>query len=148
MGYRSDVHMLFYSSKELMDAFIVRCKMEGHYKLFTEGNGLDLEEKWIKIWKRTVRAWEFREESIEWYDGFSFVAAMNKMRDVADEMEIAWEFVRVGEDREDIEMKHGDQDDYEGLLSVRREITTDYSEVDNPDTEDKADEETQLSALE
>lgn len=147
MGYRSDVHILFYSNKELMDAFIVRCKMEGHYRLFTEGNGLDLEEKWIKVYRKPYRAWEFREESIKWYDSFSFVTAMQHMLDLADEMGVMWESVRVGEDHNDIVISSGDGDN-ECILGVRREITTDYSEVDGPITEDKADEETQLSALE
>lgn len=148
MGYRSDVHVLFYDTKERMDAFIVRCKMEGHYQKFSTGSGLDLEEKWIKVYKTTFRAWEFRNDYLKWYDSFGEVQAMQQMMHVADDMQIAWEFVRIGEDQEDIDMKRGEQDNYECLLGVKREITTDFEEVDNPNTEDPADEEVGLSTNE
>lgn len=140
MGYRSDVHVVFYDTKDRMDAFIVRCKMEGHYQKFNTGSGLDLEEKWIKLYKTTFRAWEFRNDYLKWYEDFAEVKAMNAIMHVADDMDIAWEFVRIGEDHEDVEVKRGNQDVYECLLGIKREITTDYEEVDNPETEEKETE--------
>lgn len=144
MGYRSDIHIVIYGEADKMDAFIVRCKMNGLHAVFTK-SGLELEEKWIKLYTKVYKGWVFKHDYIKWYDSYPEVIGMKQILDLTEEMDVWYEMMRVGENIEDVEYKYSDEK-HECILMLRRSIDTDYSEVKDPNAE--ADHECPTDALE
>jgi hypothetical protein len=126
MGYRSDIKAVFYTSdKEQWPA--LRLFVDENFPEALKG---DLE----MIGSSTYCGYVFSCEGVKWYDGYDDVKAYNKF--VADyeelienaegDEELPWmyEFLRIGEDTEDIEATQAGDAQY--LLRVRREIDCDF----------------------
>lgn len=124
MGYRSDVHALFYTTRK-EDMPVLKLFMDENYPKDLH----DLEE----ISSNRIYGYEMKYENVKWYSEYSDVKAFDAFRtkylsllDAQEEngKEWAFEFVRIGEDTEDVEC--GSSMASVGVLSVSRRIECDY----------------------
>jgi len=124
MGYRSDVHALFYTMHK-EDLPLLKLFMDENYP---EKN-IDLEE----ISSNRIYGYEMKYENTKWYSDYEDVKAFDAFRtkylallDAQEEngKEWAFEFVRIGEDTEDVECEQSMASI--GVLSVSRSIECDY----------------------
>jgi hypothetical protein len=122
MGYRSNVCIIFYARKP------------EHYpviKLFVEEN-FPAKEDGYELFTKTEHPekcmLEYRAEDVKWYDSFNSVqdteAFMDKFAEMFDsgdnEIIGAYEFIRTGEELEDIEERRSSYADY--FLGISREF--------------------------
>ena len=122
MGYRSAVHAMFYTTKK-EDLPVLKLYMDENYPKDLH----DLEE----ISSNRIYGYEMVYEDVKWYESYDDVKAFNafkaKYLALLDEQEDGkkwkFEFVRIGEDIEDVELE---QHDSECVLSVSRSIECDY----------------------
>lgn len=124
MGYRSDVKII--TTKEGWDMLDKAVKAASDIT--------DDEIKWyltrndhckrICNGKYMLGEWE----DIKWYDwGCEDVSTFMKTLGQLDESHIPYNFIRVGEDYEDIEMREGEEyDEHMPSLDLRREIEITY----------------------
>jgi hypothetical protein len=124
MGYRSDVHALFYTMQK-EDLPLLKLFMDENYPK----NLHDLEE----ISSNRIYGYEMKYENVKWYSDYEDVKAFTAFRtkylallDAQEEngKEWAFEFVRIGEDTEDVECEQSMAS--LGVLSVSRSIECDY----------------------
>ena len=126
MGYRSDVKAVFYTSdKEQWPA--LRLFVDEN---FPEGLKGDLEV----IGSTVYSGYVFSCNSVKWYDSYPDVQAYNKfveqymdlIENAEEGHELPWmyEFIRIGEDTDDIETENAGNCDY--VLQVRREIDCEF----------------------
>lgn len=122
MGYRSDVTFAFYTRNQEAVPFAA-------LKLWFDENYPHREAR--EEWEARIETgddWITVEyHDVKWYPGYTHVEAANRaMRTFIDTFEandkdnVAYEFVRVGEETEDIEEDRTNYCDYR--LGVRREI--------------------------
>ena len=122
MGYRSAVHALFYTTKK-EDLPVLKLYMDENYPKDLH----DLEG----VSSNRIYGYEMVYEDVKWYESYDDVKAFNafkaKYLALIDEQEEGkkwkFEFVRIGEDIEDVELE---QHDSECVLSVIRSIDADY----------------------
>jgi hypothetical protein len=100
-------------------------------KLYMDENfPKELEEELRLIKNGYYQGYMFHESDVKWYDSYSEVAAFQRFVsnyiELADQEEIKWayEFIRVGEDSNDIEEVSSDYADYQ--LRVCRSIDSDF----------------------
>lgn len=124
MGYRSAVHALFYTTKK-EDLPVLKLYMDENYPKDLH----DLEE----ISSNRIYGYEMVYEDVKWYESYDDVKAFNAFKakylaliDAQEEdgKEWAFEFVRIGEDTEDVECESSMAS--LGVLSVSRSIECDY----------------------
>jgi len=124
MGYRSDVHALFYTTLK-DDLPVLKLYMDENYPEDLH----DLEE----ISSNRIYGYEMKYENVKWYDDYEDVKAFTTFKtkylaliDAQEEngKEWAFEFVRIGEDTEDVECEQSMAS--LGVLSVSRSIECDY----------------------
>lgn len=118
MGYRSDVAVVIYGDARTNDEnyALVKTLMNTAFKdVFTEFES-------NAEWHDNARVLEFKFESVKWYENYPDVGRFMAMLDKIGEIEgLNYEFMRVGEDTEDIEHKSaGEYSEY--FLSVTRSI--------------------------
>lgn len=124
MGYRSDVRALFYTTHK-EDLPVLKLYMDENFpkdELFFE-----LEE----IGSNVIYGYEVVLEQVKWYESYEYVKAFEAFKTkylvLIDKQEDGkkwkFEFVRVGEDADDIEFK---QNNSAYVLSVSRKIEADY----------------------
>ena len=118
MGYRSDVAALFYATEE-KDFPVIKLWLDENFPMDTFRSNI----KWFD------RGMSFYEDNVKWYDDYeeikAFNAAVSKFiemfcEDGHEGVQGAYEFMRVGEQYDDIESDCCG--DYDNLLEVRREI--------------------------
>lgn len=122
MGYRSSIKAVFYTSAtEQWPAL----------RLFVDENFPEaLKGSLEVIGSSTYSGYVFSEEDVKWYDGYPDVQAYNKFveqyTDLVDEGVLPWmyEFIRIGEDTEDIETASAGGAGY--ILRVSRSIECDF----------------------
>ena len=123
MGYRSDVKAVFYTSdKEQWPAL----------RLFVDENFPEVLKGDLEVIGSTVYSgYVFSCNGVKWYDGYDDVKAFNKCVEaytelIEGETELPWvyEFIRIGEDTDDIETENAGNCDY--VLQVRREIDCEF----------------------
>ena len=122
MGYRSNVCIIFYARKE------------EHYpaiKLFVEEN-LPVKEGDYELFTKTEHPekcmLEYRADDVKWYPGYQSVEATDRFIDKFvelfdsedSEIEGAYEFIRIGEEMEDVVEQRSPTADY--FLGVTREF--------------------------
>ena len=119
MGYRSDVHALLYATKDKWPTL----------KLFVEENIPEMFKEDIKPFTAGIGGdligYYFYAGDVKWYPSYPDVKAFDdfvgKFVVLCDEdEELAFEFVRLGEDDTDIETNSAG--DYQYLLELRRQI--------------------------
>lgn len=122
MGYRSAVHALFYTTKK-EDLPVLKLYMDENFpKDLNDLGGIS---------SNRIYGYEMVYEDVKWYESYDYVKAFNafkaKYLALIDEQEDGkkwkFEFVRIGEGIEDVELE---QHDSECVLSVRRRIECDY----------------------
>ena len=147
MGYRSDVGYKIkfdkdlewlesvaddkknVTSKDLFNLFVTEAKSKEETKLcFDDDDGaFEIDDENLSI--------TFFAESVKWYESFEDVQCHEKLLELADEWleqhniedkfysPLRWGFVRVGEEADDIEERHGNEG-YE-LVYLTRGISFD-----------------------
>jgi len=123
MGYRSDIKAVFYT-KDTEQWPALRL-------FFDENFPKDFMEDLKVIGSEWCSGYMLSFEAVKWYDGYPDVKAYNKFvmeyTELIDgESELPWmyEFIRVGEDNDDVETVRAGDAQY--VLDVRREITCDF----------------------
>lgn len=126
MGYRSDVMAVFYTYDPMefpaMKLFIDEhmpewCKDEEHMRVFKRERG-----------EANLQGIVFDFKDVKWYPSYpdvqGFEQAMAKFEKLADEGDKwNWEFIRLGEEVEDVEQRNSYNS--EPLLYVSRSIESD-----------------------
>lgn len=122
MGYRSDVAALFYVTDK-KDFPVIKLWLDENFPMDTFKENI----RWFD------RGMVFHETEVKWYDDYeevkAFEAARKKFIDMfcKDEdghegVQGAYEFMRTGEQYDDVETD--EQGAYDGLLELKREIVT------------------------
>ena len=108
MGYRSQVRSVIYGNPEIVNTLLVKTKLMDNtvFKEFKDNIRVDVLEK-IKFIELVGEEWK-------WYDDFKEVKAWQQLLNDANELGLATEFVRVGEESGDIETIQNDGDGDEG----------------------------------
>jgi hypothetical protein len=118
MGYRSDVKALIYpvsGEHNLLNYDKLKTLMNTTFKdVFDAWN-----DEYFK-WNDEHRVLEFSADSIKWYDGYPDVARFTRFLSEVQELEYEYEFIRLGEDMDDVE--DDSTGDSEGYLYVSRSI--------------------------
>lgn len=127
MGYRSDVTVLLYCST----------KVEApELELFVKTNWPENDFLALERLERAQRlAFQLKLEGVKWYEGYPEVDDVNQFLEKLDNVmsarydagqpcSWAYEFARVGEDYEDIEMRRSEPSEY--LLHVVRHIESEF----------------------
>ena len=117
MGYRSDVKALIYPASgdtNLLEYDKLKLLMNTTFK--------DVFDSLVDnfYWNDTHRALEFTATSIKWYESFPEVALFPKFLADVQELGYEYEFIRIGEDTDDIE--DDSTGDAHGFLYVSRSI--------------------------
>jgi len=124
MGYRSNVMAVFYTYEPSEFPAM---------KLFIDENVPEWfkDEEYMSTFERTdnLQGIKFYLTDVKWYESYSdiqgFEQALKKFEKLADEgNKWYWEFVRLGEEVEDIEERHGYNSD--NLIYVSRSIECDF----------------------
>ena len=121
MGYRSDVMAAFYATKDNAAAL----------KLYVDENfPEELKDCLRPIKNGQYVGYLFNESDVKWYDSYPEVIEFNRFvsnyLELAEQEEICWayEFIRIGEDSNDIEETQSDYADNQ--LRVSRSIESDF----------------------
>lgn len=131
MGYRSDVHAVFYTNED--DWPVLKLFFDENFPMEQLGAGVR------ELKSEQLRGYYFLETHTKWYESYPEVQAFDtfvgKLLSYinADENAQPWryEFVRIGEDDDDMEIvREGDCD---WLLNPERTVRTDFKEIDNED---------------
>ena len=148
MGYRSDITAVFYTMQghspnktpeeneqaELRNIATLDMYMRENFPEALKEEGVDGDGlRRISHGGRVI--WEFVATNVKWYDTYGEVKAFeefwNRFLDIADMAEdgdepVAWacEFIRIGENMEDIEERSSTDSDW--LLQVNRTIERNY----------------------
>ena len=125
MGYRSDIKAVFYTEQEEKWPVL---------KLYIDENFPNKEWSLKRIKSKHCYGYVFSAEDVKWYPNYIDVAAFDKFvaayRDLIssgeDSFPWVYEFIRIGEDTEDIELDSEGNCSY--LLTVSRSIETDFQE--------------------
>jgi hypothetical protein len=129
MGYRSEVKAVFYAPKEKWATL----------KLYIDENfptvGDLIKDEDLKEFETDISCgYLFEQDDVKWYPNYAEVIAFNEFvsaflelaeGDNADQLEWSYEFVRLGENYDDIETVQSDDCSY--LLDVRREVLVNFS---------------------
>ena len=125
MGYRSAVESIIYGDPERIDLFVVKHKIIGAevcaFEEFKES--LSVQEYDQRIWGRTENGVDDKPTVVKqkvihlmgdgwkWYETYDDVKAWMALLEDAEEFGLQYEFVRVGEETDDIErMSSGDDE--------------------------------------
>jgi hypothetical protein len=120
MGYRSQVAVVIYGDHRDPKKYeLLKTLMNTAFKdVYTEFEA-------NATWHDSKGVLEFAMEDVKWYDSYSDVIAFNAMLVDIDKIEgFNYEFVRIGENADDIDEQYGGNN-CEHTLSVTRKIEVD-----------------------
>lgn len=123
MGYRSVVKVLVYAERNGVDNTVEKYEQ---LKTLMNTTFKDVYDYWEDphfTWDDEHRVLKFSADSIKWYDGYPEIASFEHFLEMVDGLGYEFEFIRVGENYEDIETRQSNNAEY--YLSVRREIEVD-----------------------
>lgn len=118
MGYRSEVLVLVYprsGEDSLLKYDQLKTLMNTTFK--------EVYDYWDDpyfTWEDKHRVLKFACEDVKWYESYPEVASFMHFIDMVDQLDYEFEFVRLGENYEDIETRYSN--DCEWYTSVRREV--------------------------
>jgi hypothetical protein len=118
MGYRSDVKALIYpvsGETNLLEYEKLKTLMNTTFKDVFEA----WDDEYFK-WNDEHRVLEFEAEGIKWYDSYPDVDRFTRFLDEVHELEYEYEFIRLGEELDDVESNN--TGDSQGFLYVSRSI--------------------------
>jgi hypothetical protein len=119
MGYRSEVKSMVYGDKELMDEFI----KDNTELLDALQDDFDGDIETIEKPARTFILLTL--DYAKWYDSYSEVARWMNLLNLADEADLKFEFIRVGEESGDIEYRRS-QNGCDYILNVVTTIEVNF----------------------
>jgi hypothetical protein len=127
MGYRSDVTALIYpdgGEHSALNYNKLKLLMNTTFKeLFDEWGGVrEGSDGWE--WNDDMLVLQFTATSVKWYDSFPEVESFVKFLGEIQELEYQYEFIRLGEDADDIE--DDCTGDANGYLSVSRSVEVSF----------------------
>lgn len=161
MGYRSHVRSLIYGDPDTMCQLVAAHTLQGG-KVFSEYFVNELRRyrltrrlynaeatargpKDERGWQPSVyddvevEVLDYYGEDVKWYDDYSDVKAWHELIDAAEELGLSTEFIRIGEESNDIDVRHNVQDDAENYLNVSTSIVDDIpDDLRNVDYEQEA----------
>jgi hypothetical protein len=126
MGYRSNVEVVFYTRDE-EQAPLLKLYVDENFPKNEELRGCLSPINAPRVW-----GYHFICDDVKWYESYTFVQEFNEFaekfvgfaesKEGADAKQLNWayEFVRLGEDANDIEEERSTNADY--ILSVSREV--------------------------
>jgi hypothetical protein len=118
MGYRSDVKALIYpvsGETNLLEYEKLKTLMNTTFRDVFEA----WDDEYLK-WDDEHRVLVFEAEGIKWYDSYPDVARFTRFLDEVHELEYEYEFIRLGEEDDDVESDS--TGDSQGFLYVTRSI--------------------------
>ena len=127
MGYRSDVTALIYPAggeHSALNYDKLKLLMNTTFKeLYDEWGGeREFEDGWE--WNDDMLVLQFVATSVKWYDSYPEIQHFVKFLEEVHELEYEFEFIRLGEEDDDVETdRSGDANSY---LSVRRAIEVSF----------------------
>jgi len=127
MGYRSDVTALIYpdgGEHSALNYDKLKLLMNTTFKqVFDEWGGeREFSDGWE--WNDNMLVLQFTATSVKWYDSYPEIEHFVKFLGEVQELEYQYEFIRIGEDTDDIESDStGDANHY---LSVNRTIEVSF----------------------
>lgn len=115
MGYRSNITAVFYTSKEKWP--VLKQYVDEHFP----------EEFKEDLTVQGERAYIFKLDNAKWYDSYPEVHAFERFvsnflefaKGVDDSTQWAYEFVRIGENSDDVEETHSNGAEYDVLSIIR-----------------------------
>jgi len=125
MGYRSVVEAVFYTRNE-EEYPLLKLYVEENFPKFWKEEDIDCLKP---IKANNVWGCHFIADNVKWYESYpeirefnEFVVKFNQLLTENERARPTWayEFVRIGEETEDIEEERSENADF--ILSVRREI--------------------------
>jgi hypothetical protein len=118
MGYRSDVAVAIYGDDRSPEKYeTLKLLMNTTFKDVNDENDAD--------WHDSKCVLMFQARDVKWYESYPEVSRFMKMLDEIGELEgFNYEFLRIGEDDDDIERKIGGEN-CDCILSVSRAIEVD-----------------------
>jgi hypothetical protein len=132
MGYRSDLRVVLYAPEK--NFALLKLWMHDEVQKLAAHEF----EPPTEITSADVRGYAFKFDDVKWYENYPDVRAFESMIDRfsalceaaagTNEPQFACEFVRVGEEAEDIECKSWGT--VYGLLSTNTSITEDYTQAE------------------
>jgi len=127
MGYRSDVTALIYPSggeHNLLEYDKLKLLLNTTFKdVWDEWGGeREFEDGWE--WDDKHRVLQFTATSVKWYESYDEIKRFTEFLAKIQELEYEYEFIRLGEEDNDIE--YDSTGDAQGYLSVRREIEVSF----------------------
>jgi len=120
MGYRSQVAVVIYGDGRDAEKYaLLKTLMNTTFKeAYTDFDG-------CAEWHDDKHVLEFKMEDVKWYEGYSdvqnFMLMLNAIGDMSG---LNYEFIRIGEDADDIDEQYGGNN-CEYILSVTRAIEVD-----------------------
>jgi hypothetical protein len=131
MGYRSDVTILFYGGEK--DYPILKLWIQENLEpVLKEYGWNDLEpyERHNQHNSLVLKGFVFKASDVKWYDSYPDVKAMedcvttfNETFGENNKTELAFDYIRLGEEYEDIEVRYSDHS--YNILNVNREVVFD-----------------------
>lgn len=123
MGYRSEVRCVIYGEPDKLQALITKHILEGS-KVFEQFK--DSLKRGEMHWaKGTIEVLELYGDSWKWYPDYPDVMAFTALRDEAPDFGLSYEFIRVGEEDDDLEIERGG-DDVLFIIDVTRDTHSNF----------------------
>jgi hypothetical protein len=115
MGYRSEVAIKIYGKERAMDAVNDFYQIK-YAELSAEGKSdvdFFMSEDYKNGFNDRGKSFRFHVDSVKWYEDYEFVKFYTSIMAEAVKLGVSVEFIRIGEDSDDIEeMFLGDDNDY------------------------------------
>ena len=128
MGYRSDVRAHVYPFRIAGDPDSTVAVADGYARLKVIMNTThkELMEYWGEnfSWNDHQQFLDFKLDYVKWYDDYPEIKTFMSFLNEIAELDFEYEFLRMGEDANDVESVTSDGSD--GLLEVRREIVSEW----------------------
>ena len=125
MGYRSAVTAAVYGDYETLTTYMAKDKLEhGDDSIFAHFKG-QLKRFEIPFHKGVLSVLMIELDHVKWYDEYIDVKSWHRFMDGCEESDLSYEFVRIGEDYDDIDRQEGGVAT-EGLLYTSVSIEKDY----------------------
>lgn len=148
MGYRSDVRSIIYGDPDKVDVLVAKYALLSRtddsifddvrvYDIRRQGemitNPAEMQPGPVEREVIVQRCIDLDGQDWKWYDDYPSVKEWNAMLAEANELELNTEFVRIGEDDNDMEIERSIPDEGDYLISISRSIQSDIDEIVNED---------------
>ena len=128
MGYRSDVRAHVYPFRIVGDPDSTVAIADGYarLKVIMNTTHTELMEYWGEnfSWNDNKQFLDFKLDYVKWYDDYPEIKTFMSFLNEIAELDFEYEFLRMGEDANDVESVTSDGAD--GLLEVRRDIVSEW----------------------